>query len=137
MKEVKITKYVANNGVQFDTKEDCIKYEEIIKNMKYYIISYCPDTNEEVFQKHKLLIVNSNGAQNEIAYAAALELCDGKIIKSGYGNKYLPNFKIKEVSVEEFNELKGERYIDKNIGFVSNEEVIGFPAYPYSISNFL
>lgn len=49
MKTIQITKYISDNGIQFDNENDCIKYEETLKNVKYFTIVYYPDSNNESY----------------------------------------------------------------------------------------
>lgn len=139
MEEILVKKFKSSNGIIFDKKEDCEKYENILSNIQYYMISYCPDSNENgVFQKHNLYMINANKKiKYEIALSIALKLCDGKVIHHGYSDIYFPEFKICELSKDEFENLRHEKYVNPNVIFVSNEEVFGFPSVFCHISDLL
>lgn len=137
MKTIQITKYISDNGVQFDNENDCIKYEETLKNVKYFAIVYCPDSNDESYQKRKLVIVNADRFHDTLILSTALKLTEGKTLHLGYGGRFFPEFKVNEISLETFEKFKNQEGTDKYVAFISNEKVLGFPENYIEISELL
>ena len=59
-KEITKTVYIANDGKEFLTKEDCEKYErfveEILSRIKYFCIRCNPDLTETGNFSHKIYV---------------------------------------------------------------------------------
>lgn len=62
MKEIEksINVYVADDGKEFLDKTECEKYEELYKNIKYFVVYHSPDLNETgCFMKASVVAVYS------------------------------------------------------------------------------
>ena len=63
-KEITKTVYIANDGKEFLSKEECEKYEkfvkEILSNIKYFCIGCHPDLTETGYFQHKIYVNITN-----------------------------------------------------------------------------
>lgn len=59
-KEITKTIYIANDGKEFLTKEDCEKHEkfvtEILSRIKYFCVRCHPDLTETGYFQHKIYV---------------------------------------------------------------------------------
>lgn len=134
-KQIKKTIYVANDGKEFLTKEECEKHEEFVKetfsHIKYFCI-YCePDLTETGYFMHKIYVaVLSNYLHKEIVTEWGMRKFDylGQDVQE---HGFQLCFSVSEVSKEEYEkcpstiwrgrDLKSERI------FLSPKSVEGFP----------
>lgn len=139
METKKITKtvYIANDGKEFLTKEDCEKHEtfveRILSRIKYFCIRCHPDLTETGNFQHKIYVAvfSKNGIfSKEIAFQWALKKFGTYLGESVMGYGFQPHFNVSEVSKEEYEEcsvtvwggtLKSEKI------FLSPEPIQGFP----------
>lgn len=129
METKKITKtvYIANDGKEFLTKEDCEKHEtfveRILSRIKYFCIRCHPDLTETGNFQHKIYVAvfSKNGIfSKEIAFQWALKKFGTYLGESVMGYGFQPHFNVSEVSKEEYEEcsvtvwggtpLKAKRY---------------------------
>jgi hypothetical protein len=138
MEEKEITKkiYVANDGKEFLSKEECEKYErfvkEILSNVKYFRIDCHPDLTETGLFQHKIFVAvySSHYCHREIAFEWALRAFDGYLGVSVQGCGFQPQFNVYESNKKDYDEcpptiwggtsLKNERL------FLSPKPIDGF-----------
>ena len=140
METKKITKtvYIANDGKEFLTKEDCEKHEtfveRILSRIKYFCIRCHPDLTETGNFQHKIYVAvfSKNGIfSKEIAFQWALKKFGTYLGESVMGYGFQPHFNVSEVSKEEYEECSvtvwgGTQKKKKKI-FLSPEPIQGFP----------
>lgn len=70
MTEKQKTVYVAMDGEEFDSKEECSAYEAEVKDIHIYTISFTPDTNEGkgFYKTIRILSDLSNACMEHICY---------------------------------------------------------------------
>lgn len=137
-KKIIKTIYIANDGKEFLTKEDCEKHEtfveKILSRIKYFCVRCHPDLTETGNFQHKIYVAvfSKNGIfSKEIAFQWALKKFGTYLGESVMGYGFQPNFNVSEVSKEEYDEcsatvwggipLKSEKI------FLSPKPVEGFP----------
>lgn len=136
-KEITKTIYIANDGKEFLTKEDCEKHErfveEILSRIKYFCIRCNPDLTETGNFSHKIYVAvfSKHYLYKDIAFQWALKKFGTYLGESVMGYGFQPHFNVSEVSKEEYEEcpatvwggtpLKSEKI------FLSPKSVEGFP----------
>lgn len=140
METKEITKiiYVANDGKEFLTEEDCKKHETFVKevlcNISYFCIRCCPDLNETGYYTHRIYtaVFSKNGLfSKEIAFQWALKKFGSYLGESVMGYGFQPHFSVSEVSKEEYEEcpptIWGGTPLKSEKIFLSPKSVEGFP----------
>lgn len=136
-KEITKTIYIANDGKEFLTKEDCEKYEkfveEILSRIGYFCIRCHPDLTETGNFQHKIYVavLSYHYLHKEIAFEWALREFNGYLGESVQGWGGQPHFSVSEVSKEEYENCPptkwgGTPLKSKKI-FLSPKSVEGFP----------
>ena len=136
-KEITKTIYIANDGKEFLTKEDCEKHEkfvkEILSRIQYFCIRCIPDLTETGYYKHKIYVAvfSEHFFHEEIAFEWALRKFGHLLGESVQGYGFQPRFSVSEESKEEYEKcpatvwggtpLKSEKI------FLSPKSVEGFP----------
>lgn len=136
-KEITKTIYIANDGKEFLTKEDCEKHEkfvkEILSRIKYFCVRCHPDLTETGYYQHKIYVAvfSEHCFHKEVAIEWALQKFGHLLGESVQGYGFQPHFSVSEVSKEEYEEcpatvwggtpLKSEKI------FLSPKQVDGFP----------
>ncbi len=136
-KKVTKTVYIANDGKEFLTKEDCEKHEtfveETLSRIKYFCIRCHPDLTETGYYQHKIYVAvfSEHSFHEKIAFEWALRKFGHLLGESVQGYGFQPHFSVSEVSKEEYEEcpatvwggtpLKSEKI------FLSPKQVDGFP----------
>lgn len=104
MKEIeKTTKiYVADDGMEFISRDECEKYETLNSNIQYYVVRHAPDLNETgVFMKTSVVAVYSD------RYANHMEIVRNWCVKT-------KGYPILSASVQGFGWQKGFEIIPNN-----------------------
>lgn len=138
MKKQKITKdiYIAEDGREFLTEEDCEKYEDFVKNtlsrIRYFRIMYCPDLTEtgryQCQTDVAVLTPKWNAYQKEVAFEWALRRFGHYLVEGVQGWGFMPSFEIMPISREEYEKEPDSRFSPvKERVFLSPEAVEGFP----------
>lgn len=136
-KEITKTIYIANDGKEFLTKEDCEKHEkfvkEILSRIEYFCIKCLPDLTETGSFQRKIYVAvwSKQLFHYEIAFQWALKKFGTYLGESVQGYGFQPCFSVSEVSKEEYEKcpttvwggtpLKSEKI------FLSPKSVEGFP----------
>ena len=139
METKKVTKvvYIANDGKEFLTEEECKKHEtfveKTISRIKYFCVRCHPDLTETGNYMHKIYVAvfSEHYFYKEIAFEWALRKFSGYLGESVQGYGFQPHFSVSEVSKEEYEEcpatvwggtpLKSEKI------FLSPKSIEGFP----------
>ena len=142
MKKQKITKdvYIAEDGKEFLTEEECEKYEDFVKNtllrIQYFRILCGPDLTETGCYQRRIdaavLVPKWYLYSKEVAFEWALRKFGHYLMESVQGYGFMPSFKIIPISREEY---ENEKEPDSRFGlvkekervFLSPEAVKGFP----------
>ncbi len=107
-KEITKTIYIANDGKEFLTKEDCEQHErfveEILSRIKYFCIRYNPDLTETGNFSHKIYVAvfSKHYLYKDIAFQWALKKFGTYLGESVMGYGFQPHFNVSEVSKEEY-----------------------------------
>lgn len=112
METKKVTKivYIANDGKEFLTEEECKKHEkyvkEILRNISYFCIRCHPDLTETGNYMHKIYVAvfSKHYFQKEIAIEWALQKFGSLLGESVQGYGFQPHFNVSEVSKEAYEE---------------------------------
>lgn len=139
MEKKEITKiiYIANDGKEFLTKEDCEKHEkfvtEILSRIKYFCVRCHPDLIETGYFQHKIYVAvfSRHYLYKDIAFEWALRKFNGYLGESVQGYGFQPRFSVSEVSKEEYEncpptECRGSK-LKSEKKFLSPKSVDGFP----------
>lgn len=137
-KEITNTIYIANDGKEFLTKDDCEKHEKfvekILSRIKYLCVRCHPDLTETGYFQHKIYVAvfSKNGLfSKEIAFQWALKKFGTYLGESVMGYGFQPHFNVSEVSKEEYEECSatvwGGTSLKSEKIFLSPEPVEGFP----------
>lgn len=137
-KKIIKTIYIANDGKEFLTKEDCEKHEtfveKILSRIKYFCVRCHPDLTETGNFQHKIYVAvfSKNGIfSKEIAFQWALKKFGTYLGESVMGYGFQPNFNVSEVSKEEYDECSatvwGGTPLKSEKIFLSPKPVEGFP----------
>lgn len=138
MKKQNITKdiYIAEDGREFLTKEECEKYEDFVKNtlsrIQYFRIMYGPDLTETGRYQCQIdvavLAPKWHPYQKEVAFEWALRKFDRYLMESVQGWRFMPSFEIMPISREVYEKEPDSRFGSvKERVFLSPEPVEGFP----------
>lgn len=139
MKKQNITKdiYIAEDGREFLTKEECEKYEDFVKNtlsrIRYFRIICEPDLTETgYYQRHidvAVLAPKWYAYQKEVAFEWALRKFGHYLMEGVQGCGFMPSFEIMMISREEYEKELVSRFVSpvKERVFLSPEPVEGFP----------
>lgn len=80
MKEIQSTIYVTNDGKEFANKQDALKHEDRLENVRAFVVRYNPDLTEgRGFQKSGIVWVHAKGSHHQFVEHWCYEK---------YGNKY-------------------------------------------------
>ena len=107
IKEITKTVYIANDGTEFLTKEDCEKHErfveKILSRIKYFCIRCNPDLTETGDFTHKIYVAvfSKRYFYRDIAFEWALRKF-GYLGVSVQGYGFQTHFCVSEVSKEEY-----------------------------------
>lgn len=136
-KEITKTIYIANDGKEFLTKEDCEKHEkfvtEILSRIKYFCVRCYPDLTETGYFQHKIYVAvfSKHYLYKEIAFEWALRKFNGYLGESVQGYGFQPQFSVSEVSKEEYENCPptewGGSKLKSEKKFLSPKSVDGFP----------
>lgn len=137
-KKIIKTIYIANDGKEFLTKEDCEKHEtfveKILSRIKYFCVRCHPDLTETGNFQHKIYVAvfSKNGIfSKEIAFQWALKKFGTYLGESVMGYGFQPKFNVSEVSKEEYDECSatvwGGTPLKSEKIFLSPKPVEGFP----------
>ena len=140
MKKQKITKdiYIAEDGREFFTEEECKKYEELVNNtlsrIRYFRTMYGPDLTETGLYQRQIDVAvftpKWSGYQIEVAFEWALRKFGHYLTEGVQGYGFMPFFKIIPISREEYEKKPDSRFSpvkEKERVFLSPEAVEGFP----------
>lgn len=139
METKKVTKivYIANDGKEFLTEEECKKHEtfveKILSRIKYFRVSCHPDLNETGLYMHKIYVAvfSKNCFQKEVAIEWALHKFGNLLGESVMGYGFQPNFVVTEVSKDEYENCPptewGGSKLESDKIFLSPKSVEGFP----------
>lgn len=140
MKKQKITKdiYIAEDGREFLTKEECEKYEHFVKNtlsrIRYFRIMYGPDLTEtgryQCQTDVAVLVLKWNAYQKEVAFEWALRKFGRYLMEGVQGWGFMPSFEIMPISREEYKKEPDSRFSpvkERERVFLSPKPVEGFP----------
>lgn len=140
MKKQKITKdiYIAEDGREFLTKEECEKYEDFVQEhisrMCYFRIIYGPDLTETGrYQRQTdvaVLAPKWHAYPKEVAFEWALRKFGHYLMESVQGWEFMPSFEIMPISRDEYEKEPDSRFSmvkKKERVFLSPEAVEGFP----------
>lgn len=139
METKKITKtvYIAYDGKEFLSKEDCEKYEnfakEILSRIKYFCIRCNPDLTETGNFYHKIYVAvfSKHYLYKDIAFQWALKKFGTYLGESVMGYGFQPHFNVSEVSKEEYEKCPptewGGAILESEKIFLSPKSVEGFP----------
>ena len=135
IKKITKTVYIANDGKEFLTKEDCEKYEkfveETLSRIKYFCIRCNPDLTETGNFTHKIYVAvfSKHYQYKDIAFQWALKNFGTYLGVMGYG--FQPHFNVSEVSKEEYEKCPPTEWGGSNLKsdkiFLSPMPVEGFP----------
>lgn len=134
-KQITKTIYVANDGKEFLTKEECEKHEEFVKEtlsrIKYFCVHCNPDTTETGYFMHKIYVaVLSNYLHKEIVTEWGMRKF-GYLGQGVQGYGFQLHFSVIEVSKEEYEKCSptiwGGRDLKSERTFLSPKSVDGFP----------
>lgn len=135
-KEITKTVYIANDGKEFLTKEDCEKYEKFVKEtlsrIKYFCIRCNPDLTETGYFTHKIYVAvfSRHYFHKEVAFEWALHKFR-YLGESVQGCGFQPHFSVSEVSREEYEKCSSTKWGGRNLEsekiFLSPKQVEGFP----------
>ena len=124
MKQEKRTVYISNDDVIFLDKEECIKYEITLKNLRYFQVNSCPDLTETGFyQRKELFCVYSENHHKEILIQYLIEREKGLIGTDVQGYGIRPKFAINAVTRKEFITFKGDKCVLSPIEISFNEKI--------------
>lgn len=136
-KEITKTIYIANDGKEFLTKEDCEKHErfveEILSRIKYFCIRCNPDLTETGNFYHKIYVAvfSKHYLYKDIAFQWALKKFGTYLGESVMGYGFQPHFNVSEVSKEEYEICPptewGGAILESEKIFLSPKSVEGFP----------
>jgi len=137
IKETTKTIYIANDGIEFLTKEDCEKHEQFINetlsHIKYFCIRCHPDLTETGYFQHKIYVavLSMVYLYKDIVFEWAIRKFKGYLGPGVQGYRFLPHFSVSEVSKEEYencppSEWGGSKLESENI-FLSPKSIEGFP----------
>ena len=138
MKIKKITKniFIAEDGKEFLTKEDCEKHEkfvkEILENIKFFCIECIPDLTETGLYQHKIYVavLSLYSYHEDIVFEWALRKF-GYLGESVQGYRFQPRFRVNAVSKDKYEkcpptEWGGFKYESEKV-FLSPKSIEGFP----------
>ena len=139
METKKITKtiYIANDGKEFLTKEDCEKHEkfveEILSRIKYFCVRCHPDLTETGYFQHKIYVAvfSEHSFHEKIAFEWALRKFGHLLGESVQGYGFQPHFNVGGVSKEEYENFPPTEWGGSKLGsekiFLSPKLVERFP----------
>lgn len=139
METKKVTKtiYIANDGKEFLTKEDCEKHEkfvkEILSRIKYFCVRCHPDLTETGYFQHKIYVAvfSEHYFHEGIAFEWALRKFGHLLGESVQGYGFQPRFSVDAVSKEEYETFPPTEWGGSKLGsekiFLSPKLVEGFP----------
>ena len=140
MKKQKITKdiYIAEDGREYLTEEECGKYEDFVKNtlsrIQYFRILCGPDLTETGRYEYRIDVAVFTPKwypyQKEVAFEWALRKFGHYLMEGVQGYGFMPSFDIIPISREEYEKEPDSRFSlvnEKERVFLSPEAVEGFP----------
>lgn len=136
-KEITKIVYIANDGKEFLTKEDCEKHEKFVKEtlsrIKYFCVRCYPDLTETGYYQHKIYVAvfSEHYLYKEITFEWALRKFNGYLGESVQGYGFQPRFSASEVSKEEYENCPPTEWGGGNLKsekiFLSPKSAEGFP----------
>ena len=140
MQEKTITKtvYVANDGKEFLSKEECLKYEifldSVLSKIQYFSVFCDPDLTETgcFTREIHVAVYSTRYFHKEIVFEWALRRL-GYLGKGVQGYGWQPYFSIKEITKEKYMSIEltdfNNRHCNKSQEkvFLSPKKVDGFP----------
>lgn len=136
IKEITKTVYIANDGTEFLTKEDCEKHErfveKILSRIKYFCIRCNPDLTETGDFTHKIYVAvfSKRYFYRDIVFEWALRKF-GYLGVSVQGYGFQTHFCVSEVSKEEYEKCPPTKWgiseLESEKIFLSPKSVEGFP----------
>lgn len=136
-KEVTKTVYIADDGKEFLTKEDCEKHEkfvkEILSRIGYFCIRCRPDLTETGYFQHKIYVAVFSVChfQKEVTIEWALRKFGSLLGEGVQGYRFQPRFSVSEVSKDEYENCPqtewGGSKLESDKIFLSPKLVEGFP----------
>lgn len=136
-KEITKTIYIANDGKEFLTKEDCEKHEkfvkEILSRIKYFCVRCKPDLTETGYFKHKIYVAvfSEHYLYKDIVFEWALRKFGHLLGESVQGYGFQPRFSVSEASKEEYETCSPTEWggvkLESEKMFLSPKTVEGFP----------
>ncbi|WP_337646891.1 hypothetical protein [Paraprevotella clara] len=136
-KEVTKTVYIADDGKEFLTKEDCEKHEkfvkEILSRIKYFCIRCHPDLTETGSFYHKIYVAvfSEHYLYKDIAFEWALRKFGHLLGEGVQGYGFQPHFSVSESNKDEYDRCPptewGGRGLQSERVFLSPKTVEGFP----------
>lgn len=137
----KVVVYLAKDGKEFLSENECKKYEKTVledkKNIRYFAVNCSPDLTETGFFQHRIYVAvfSTYCYHREILLNWCVNEKDIPIIAEsvqGYG--FQPHFEIVESTEKEYFESEAGRVIgssfrvyDQGRVFLSPKKVEGFP----------
>ena len=137
MKEITKTIYIADDGKEFLTKEDCEKYEKFVKEtlsrIEYFCIRCNPDLTETGYIQHKIYVAvwSNHYFHYEIAFEWALRKFGHLLGEGVQGYGFQPQFSVSKSNKDEYDrcpptEWEGSRLQSERV-FLSPKILKGFP----------
>lgn len=139
METKKVTKivYIANDGKEFLTEEECKKHETFVEKtlerIKYFCVRCHPDLTETGYFQHKIYVAvfSEHCFHKEVAIEWALQKFGSLLGESVQGYGFQPRFSVSEVSKEEYENCPptewGGSKLESDKIFLSPKSVEGFP----------
>lgn len=136
-KETIKTIYIANDGKEFLTKEDCEKHEklvnEVISKIRYFCIGCNPDLTETGYYQHKIYVAvfSVHYQYQEIVFEWALRKFKSYLGVSVQGYGFQPHFRVSESNKDEYEKCPPTEWgcakLESDKIFLSPKAVDGFP----------
>jgi hypothetical protein len=118
MREVKSVIYITDDGKEFTNKNDALKHETKLKNVKAFLVRYNPDLTEgRGFQKSGIVLVHANGNHKEFVEHWCYERFGNSItfVMGVYGsNAICGNWYITSATDNDINQFEVLDKIEEN-----------------------
>ena len=131
--------FLASDGREFLTEAESKHYEENVlkrlKNIKYFSITYNPDTTEGRGYYSRIFVAIEASYSHDLIAELFCEQCIGSRVAWVMGVSMMTNWTISKITLEDFNNYKHFSYNvyagDYGHGvkrlFISNENLEGYP----------
>lgn len=113
--------YVSSDGIEFQKKEDCEKYEKQLNCLRFFVINCQPDLTETGMFQHRIYVAISNDL-GKISEEDCRSIVVNYAIKSfGYlgcgvmGVGFMKNFSIFPLNFKEFITCSSVRFKGSNL----------------------